>query len=128
MIGAKKVKDYKAVLMQIGLLYYPEPPHFPRRSYTFLILQGCFPPSVLSAILARGSVCLILIVCVTPLLYTITLFGLERGFVLVQSGYFIVKCISLGRCACRGVLHRHMQLVWNRFCDTEGWLLSHIKT
>lgn len=42
--GQKKVKDYEAVPMQIGFLYYPEFHHFPRRAYTFLILQGCFSP------------------------------------------------------------------------------------
>lgn len=39
---ARKVKDYEAVPMQIGFLYYPECHHFPRRAYPFLILQGCF--------------------------------------------------------------------------------------
>lgn len=53
------------------------------------------PPSVLSAILATGSVCLILVACVVPLLPTVALFSPGRGFVLVRSGYFLVECVNL---------------------------------
>lgn len=47
---AKKVKDYddEVVLMQIGLLYYPEWHHFPRRVFfpnlSRLYFPSCYPP------------------------------------------------------------------------------------
>lgn len=77
---ARKVKDYdyEAVPMQIGFLYYLEWHNFPRRAYFFLILQGCFPLCAIYYFVYRE-----LFLSAVP----VSLFGLERDFIFVQSGY-----------------------------------------
>jgi len=59
------------------------------REKTFLILRGCSPPPPpppLSPIVSRGSDCVILVVCVIPLVSAVTPFGPERDSDLVLGG------------------------------------------
>lgn len=80
-IEAKKVEDYEAVPMQIGFVCYSA---FRQESKTLLFSsEAVFSPS--SAIVSRGSLCLILVVCVIPLVSAVTPFGLERDSVSVHG-------------------------------------------
>lgn len=73
--------------MQIGFLL-SRVSSFPRRAYTFPILQGGFLLPLLSTILSGGgSVCVIIVACVVPFLSVVTQFGLQRDFVLLQCRY-----------------------------------------